>query len=100
MRLIISFLLLFVLNIGFAQKKQISEQEYLRLQDKIRLHFNANVDSALVYAYQMEKSDNNKHLAFANSVMTFFFQKKGNIKESQKKIQSSILLSGKNARIS
>lgn len=89
MRLIISFLLLFVLNIGFAQKKQISEQEYLRLQDKIRLHFNANVDSALVYAYQMEKSDNNKHLAFANSVMTIFFQKKGNTKESQKRYKAA-----------
>ncbi|OXA77971.1 Helix-turn-helix domain-containing protein [Flavobacterium aquidurense] len=89
MRLIISFLLLFVLNFGFAQKKQISEQDYLRLQDKIRLHFNANVDSALVYAYQMEKSNNNKHLAFANGVMTVFFQVKGNSKESQKRYKAA-----------
>lgn len=89
MRLIISFLLLFVLTIGFAQKKQISEQEYLALQGKIRLHFNANVDSALVYAYQMEKSNNNKHLAFANGVMAFFFQAKGNAKESQKRYKAA-----------
>ncbi|MNQ46904.1 DNA-binding transcriptional regulator AraC [compost metagenome] len=89
MRLIISFLLLFVLNIGFSQKKQISEQEYLALQSKIRLHFNANVDSALVYAYQMEKSNNNKHLAFANGAMSVFFQKKGNTKESQKRYKAA-----------
>lgn len=89
MRLIISFLLLFVLNVGFAQKKQISEQEYLRLQDKIRLHFNANVDSALVYTYQLEKSNDNKHLAFANGAMTVFFQRKGNIKESKKRYQAA-----------
>lgn len=89
MRLIISFLILFVLNIGFAQKKQIDEQEYLALQSKIRLHFNANVDSALVYAYQLEKSNNNKHLAFANGVMTFFFQAKGNSKESQKRYKAA-----------
>jgi AraC-like DNA-binding protein len=89
MRLIISFLLVFVLNIGFSQKKQISEQEYLSLQSKIRLHFNANVDSALVYAYQMEKSTNNKHLAFANGAMSVFFQTKGNTKESQKRYKAA-----------
>ncbi|KQX08829.1 helix-turn-helix domain-containing protein [Flavobacterium sp. Root420] len=89
MRLIISFLLFFVLNIGFSQKKQISEQEYLVLQSKIRLHFNANVDSALVYAYQMEKSSNNKHLAFANGVMSVFFQRKGNTKEAQKRYKAA-----------
>ena len=89
MRLIISFLLFFVLTIGFAQKKQISEQEYLLLQEKIRLHFNANVDSALVYAYEMEKSSNYKHLAFANGAMTVFFQKKGNTKESKKRYKEA-----------
>jgi AraC-like DNA-binding protein len=90
MRLIISFLLLFVLNIGFAQKKQISEQEYLALQSKIRLHFNANVDSALIYAYQLAKSNNNKHLAFANGVMITIFQTKGNTKESLKRYKAAL----------
>jgi AraC-like DNA-binding protein len=95
MRLIISFLLFFVLNIGFSQKKQISEQEYLMLQSKIRLHFNANVDSALVYAYQMEKSNNNKHLAFANGVMTVLTQWKGNTTESKKRSKSAFYYLGK-----
>jgi AraC-like DNA-binding protein len=89
MRLIISFLLFFVLNIGFAQKKQISEQEYLALQDKIRLHFNANVDSSLVYAHQLEKSNNNKHLAFANGAMSSLFETKGNTKESKERYKKA-----------
>ncbi|KRD11120.1 histidine kinase [Flavobacterium sp. Root901] len=86
MRLIISFLLFFVLNIAFAQhKKALTEEEYLILQEKIRLNYNANVDSALVYASQMAKSDNYKHLAFANGAMTQLFQIKGDTKLSKQK---------------
>ena len=77
MRLIISFLLLFVLNIGFSQKKQISEQEYLALQDKIRFSFNTNVDQGLVYAKELMKSNNIKHLAFASSAASYLYQMKG-----------------------
>lgn len=86
MRLIISFLLFFVLNIAFAQhKKALTEEEYLILQEKIRLNYNANVDSALVYASQMAKSDNYKHLSFANGAMTQLFQIKGDTKLSKQK---------------
>jgi hypothetical protein len=52
----------------------MNEKEYLLLQEKIRLNFNANVDSALVYASQMARSKNYKHLAFANGSMTAMFQ--------------------------
>ncbi|MBF4506527.1 helix-turn-helix domain-containing protein [Flavobacterium sp. JLP] len=89
MRLIISFLLFLVLNNGFAQNHQITEQEYLALQDKIRLHWNSSPDSVLVYAYQMEKSHNYKHLAFANGVMIAKMQAKGNQKESQKRYKAA-----------
>ncbi|QSW91042.1 AraC family transcriptional regulator [Flavobacterium endoglycinae] len=86
MRLIISFLLFFVLNTAFAQHKSaLTEEEYLILQEKIRLNYNANVDSALVYANQMAKSNNFKHLAFANGAMTQLFQIKGNTKLSKEK---------------
>ena len=75
MRLIISFLLFLVLNVSFAQQeKELTEQEYLVLQDKIRLNANTNIDSAFVYANKMAKSDNNKHLAFANGSMSYLFQ--------------------------
>ncbi len=93
MRLIISFLLLFVLNTSFAQpKRELTEQEYLQLQDKIRLNLNANVDSAFVYANQMVKSNNYKHLTFATGALSYLYQIKGNTKESQKKYNESLRL--------
>ncbi|MWB95855.1 helix-turn-helix domain-containing protein [Flavobacterium sp. GA093] len=86
MRLIISFLFFFIWNITIAQeKKTLTEQEYLVLKDKIRLHINANVDSAVVYANQMAKSDNYKHLTFANGALSYLLQLKGNAKLSHEK---------------
>lgn len=86
MRLIISFLLFFVLNNSFAQqKKELTEQEYLLLQDKIRLNINANRDSAAVYAFEMAKSANNKHMAFANVALAYLFQLKDNTAKSKEK---------------
>ncbi len=90
MRLIISFLLFFVLNTAFSQKNAITEKEYLILQDKIRLNFNANVDSAVVYANQMAKSNDFRHKAFANGSLVFSLQLKGKTKESQEKYKLAI----------
>ena len=88
MRLIISFLLFFVLNNGFSQeKKALTEQEYRTLQDKIRLNINVNVDSAVVYANKMAKSDNYKHLAFANGALSYLNQLKGNSAKSKESYQ-------------
>ena len=86
MRLIISFLLFLVLNTTFAQqKKELTEQEYLVLQDKIRLYANKNVDSALVYANKMAQSTSNKHLAFANGSLAYLLQIKDNTSKSKEK---------------
>jgi AraC-like DNA-binding protein len=83
-------LLFFVLNAAFAQQKNaLTEEEYLRLQDKIRQNWNASPDSVLVYAYQMEKSHDNKHLAFANGVIMAKMQVKGNLKESKKRYKAA-----------
>lgn len=91
MRLIISFVLFFVLNFAFAQhEKALTEEEYLILQDKIRLNYNANVDSALVYAYQMAKSHNYKHLAFANGALSSLLQIKGNTKKSKETYKAAL----------
>ena len=68
----------------------MSEKEYLLLQEKIRLNFNANVDSALVYASQMAKSKDYKHLAFANGSMTAIFQAKGDSKRSQERYKAAL----------
>ncbi|KUJ63167.1 histidine kinase [Flavobacteriaceae bacterium CRH] len=86
MRLIISFLLFFALNITSAQqKKELTEQEYLLLQDKIRLNISKNLDSSFVYVHIMEKSNNDKHLAFANGTLSYLFQLKGNSIKSKEK---------------
>jgi tetratricopeptide (TPR) repeat protein len=86
MRLIISFILFFILTKAFAQQnKVLTEQEYLILQSKIRLNFNASTDSAFIYAYQMAKSQNYKHLVFANGALSYLFQIQGKEKESKEK---------------
>jgi AraC-like DNA-binding protein len=86
MRLIISFLFFFVLNSAISQQKDaLTEQEYLVLQDKIRLTANANIDSAMVFANQMAKSNNNKHLAFANAALSYLTQLEGNTNKSKEK---------------
>ncbi|MBS7254950.1 AraC family transcriptional regulator [Flavobacterium branchiicola] len=82
MRLIISFLLFHVLTIGFAQKIQISEQEYLELQDKIRFSMNSNFDQGLAYTKELMKSTNDGHLAFANGAASYLYQLKGNVAKS------------------
>lgn len=90
MRLIISFLLFFVVNIGFSQQnRELTEQEYLLLQDKIRLNLNANRDSATIYANEMAKSHNNKHLAFANAAIAYLFQLKDNTAKSKEKYKQA-----------
>jgi AraC-like DNA-binding protein len=86
MRLIISFLLFFVLTTSFSQqKKELTEQEYLLLQDKIRRSSGTNVDSAFVYTNKMLESGENKHLTFANVSLAYLYQLKGNIAKSKEK---------------
>ncbi|TDP03925.1 AraC family transcriptional regulator [Flavobacterium sp. 245] len=83
MRLIISFLILLVFNSGFAQQTQVTEQEYLALQDKIRFSMNTNVEQGIVYAKELMKSNNNKHRAFANGAASYLYQMKGNFAKSE-----------------
>ncbi|WP_374174646.1 helix-turn-helix domain-containing protein [Flavobacterium tructae] len=91
MRLIISFILFFVVNVAVSQEKKVfTEQEYLILQDKIRLTANANVDSSIVYANQLARSSNNKHLAFANAALSYLIQLKGNAVKSKEKYQLAL----------
>ena len=90
-RLIICLLFFFVFNPVFPQQKNtLIEDDYETLKGKIRLYFNSSVDRSLMYAQQMAKSTNYKHLAFANGAMTVLYQAKGNIKESQKKYKAAL----------
>lgn len=90
MRLIISFLLFLVFANGFAQKTQISEQEYLDLQDKIRFSMNANADTGLAYTVKLMKSNDEKHLAFAYSAASYLYQIKGNVAKSDENYKAAI----------
>ncbi|KFF07186.1 histidine kinase [Flavobacterium reichenbachii] len=85
MRLVISFLFFFILSTGVAQKKELTEKEYLELQDKIRFSMNTNFDQGLKYTNQMLQSNNNKHLAFANGAASYLYQLKGNRTKSDQK---------------
>jgi len=90
MRLIISFLLFLFLNFSFAQqKKELTEQEYLVLQDKIRLNLNADRDSAMEFANQMAESENNKHKAFANVALAYLLEVKDNTAKSKEKYEQA-----------
>jgi tetratricopeptide (TPR) repeat protein len=89
-RSIFSFLFLIVFSIVFPQQKNtVIEDDYETLKGKIRLYFNSSTDRSLMYAQQMAKSSNCKHLAFANGVMTCLLQTKGQTKESQKKYKAA-----------
>lgn len=91
MRLIISFLLLLVLNTTLAQQKnELTEKEYLELQDKIRFSMNANFDQGLKYVDQMLKSSNNKHLAFANAAASYLYQLKGDKVKSDQEYNKAL----------
>nr|WP_315220109.1 helix-turn-helix domain-containing protein [uncultured Flavobacterium sp.] len=84
MRFTISILLLFILNSVFAQQKNaLSQEEYIQLQAKIRLSANSNIDSSFIYAQQLAKSNNNKHLAFATAAMSYLYQLKGKPEKSK-----------------
>ncbi|SFC63138.1 Helix-turn-helix domain-containing protein [Flavobacterium phragmitis] len=79
MRLIISFLFLFLLNTTVAQStKEFTEQEYIEFQDKIRFSMNGNFDEGLKYAAELQKSSKNEHLAFAYGAGSYLYQLKNN----------------------
>lgn len=80
----------FIFNSALSQQKNtVIEDDYEILKSKIRLYFNSSVDRSLMYAEQMAKSSNYKHLAFANGVMACLLQTKGQTKQSQKKYKAA-----------
>ncbi|TPG44330.1 AraC family transcriptional regulator [Flavobacterium pectinovorum] len=91
MRSIAFFLLFFIFNTTFAQHANtMTDEEYAILRHKIRQNFNANTDSSLVYANQMAKSNNNKHLAFANAALSVLWQNKGKTELSREKYKKAL----------
>lgn len=91
MRLIISFLFLFLLNTTVAQPtKELTEQKYLELQDKIRFSINGNYDEGLKYVSQLLKSNNEKHLVFAYGASSYLYQLKGDVNKSEQQYKEAL----------
>lgn len=89
-RVISCLLSFFIFNSALPQQKNtLIEDDYETLKGKIRLYFNSSVDRSLMYAEQMAKSSNYKHLAFANGVIACLLQTKGQTRDSQKKYKAA-----------
>lgn len=79
MRVVISSLFLLISVFGFSQNKiNLSNEEYLALQDQTRAYFNSNIDSSFFYANKIEKSNNVIHKAFAAGAKGYLYALQGN----------------------
>lgn len=75
MRLSILCFFLIISSLSFSQKKtNLTDQQYLELQDKTRLFINSNLDSAFVFANQIQQSDNYIHKVFALGAKSYLYQ--------------------------
>lgn len=70
--------------------KELTEQEYLDLQDKIRFTINGDFDEGLSYLEQLYKSKNEERLAFAYSVGSYLYQLKGDAVKSDQKYEEGL----------
>lgn len=91
MRIAIFYLLFFMANAVFSQNsRQISEREYLYLQQKFKSTVYSNVDSAFIYVDRMEKSENPMHKAFALGSKAYLLQNIAKSSESKKVYAQSL----------
>jgi len=92
MRLIISFLFFLILNTGVAQSnKELSEQKYIELQDKIRFSINGNYDEGLTFVKELLKSSDPEHLTFASGAASYLYQLKGDSINSDKSYAEALI---------
>lgn len=78
------FFFLFALTSSFSQQYNLSNSEYLILQEKARTLINSNIDSSFILASKIEKSNNPLHKSFANGIKSYLFQLKLDTIQSNK----------------
>ncbi|VXC02009.1 conserved hypothetical protein [Flavobacterium sp. 9AF] len=78
----IIFFLFFTISLFGQNTKDISDAEFLKLQEKTRSFFNTNIDSCLYYINKIESSRNKIHLAFAKGAKGNIFSKNGKTDEA------------------
>lgn len=80
------FSIIIILNIkSYSQNKFIlSDNEFEKLQGKVKSQIANNLDSAFFYCSKIEKSNNNLHKAFANGYKAYYYQFKKDTISSNK----------------
>ncbi|MEA9413910.1 helix-turn-helix domain-containing protein [Flavobacterium sp. PL02] len=77
MKFVKCLLFFFIASTVFSQKNsQLSDKEYVLLQDKIRVCTNSNVDSAFIFVNKMEQSRDYLHKTFACGAKAYLYQLK------------------------
>lgn len=70
------FFLLVTFSI-YGQQKNISYQDYIKLQERVKYSFRNNIDSCLYYIEEIEKSNNLMHQSYAKSAKAYFLATQG-----------------------
>ncbi|UOK43458.1 MULTISPECIES: tetratricopeptide repeat protein [Flavobacterium] len=92
MRLFLFFMFFVFSNTLFSQGKGVLNDERASvLEEKIKSSFSSNIDSAYVYASQLESSDDPSHKAFSTACKAYFFQLKSSPFEADKYYQKSLI---------
>ena len=87
---ILLFLLLFLSNSIFSQKKFVlTDQQFLELKDKTKINIYTNIDSSFYYTIRIEQSNNLIHKAFATATKGFLYQLKNDSLNSKKHINKA-----------
>jgi len=92
MKFLLCCLFFFISDIGFSQKeKNLSNEEYLILQDRVRSLTNSNIDRAFIYANKIKQSKNYSHKAFASAAMSYLSQLKADSVKSNQLYKQAFL---------
>lgn len=96
MKFVKCLLFLFITSAVFSQKNpDLSNKNYILLQDKVRLYANSNADSAFIFVNKIEKSGNYLHKSFASGAKAYLFQLKGDSIKSNRCYQQAFVFLGK-----
>lgn len=83
---------LLISSFVFSQtQKTLSDSEYQKLQDKVRLLSNSYIDSSFFYANKIEASNNNLHKSFAFGIKSYLYQMQGDSVNSKKNYKTSLI---------
>ncbi len=91
MKIPLFILLLFSTISVFSQSsKFFSDSEYQNLQEKVRIYTSSNIDSAFVFANQIEKTSDYLQKSFALGAKSYLYQLKGDSLMSKKLYKQSL----------